>query len=71
VHSYDHILRGVGVIDTLDLDQARFRMGNMSTTLVAEVAAPDANVVSFRCRIASQYPSQKVLPSRVLSDAVM
>ena len=34
------ILGSTGVIDTLDLDQARLRVGRVTATLVAQVATP-------------------------------
>jgi hypothetical protein len=39
-YMWQDVLGGVGVIDTLDLDQTRLGVGDMSATLVAQVASP-------------------------------
>lgn len=37
------LLGAVGVLNTLDLDQAGARVGNMARALVAQVTSPNAN----------------------------
>lgn len=39
-HKLGNLLGSVGAVDTLDLDQARGRVGNVTGTLVGKVATP-------------------------------